>query len=85
MKHALILLSLLVPAAAQAGDGPKTVNARDTVQAASMEVDDSNTMICVRKPVIGSRTKMTKDCRTSAAWKAHRQEVEAAGWTINKT
>ena len=89
MKRIVLSFAVAIPivfsATAQAGEGPKTVNARDTAHAAAIEVDDPRTMICVRKPITGSRTQTTKDCRTSAGWKAHRLEVQAAGRTINKS
>lgn len=79
-----VLAAALLPTAASAGDGPKTVNARNTERAASMEVDDPATLICVRVPITGSRTRSRKDCRTSAGWQAHQQEVAATRRGMNE-
>ncbi|MGB7407515.1 MAG: hypothetical protein WA908_03350 [Pontixanthobacter sp.] len=61
----------------------ESLNARNTVHAATMKVDDPNTLICVKKPVTTSRIKFTRDCRSSSAWKAYRDEVDATQRAMN--
>lgn len=82
----LAALAMLAPVApVSADDGPKTVNARNAQRAAAMEVDDPNTLICIRVPITGSRTRTRKDCRTSAGWKSHMQEVAATQRGMNES
>ncbi|MGI8943695.1 MAG: hypothetical protein ACR2FJ_05575 [Qipengyuania sp.] len=51
--------------------------AKDSERAAAMKVDDPATLICVRSPVLNSRTRFEKKCMTSDQWKAYALERDA--------
>ena len=83
--HIALLVSAgcLAAGSTPASASPKRVEARTAAHAASMEVEDPDTEICVKRPVTNSRIRSTRDCRTSSAWKAYQDEIDATQRAMN--
>lgn len=73
-----LLSAIALASAAGAADSePPTVFAKDSERAVRMEIDDPETIICVRSLMTNSRTRYQKTCLTQDQWKSVQLEKDA--------
>lgn len=75
--YSTALLGAALAAGSGGADKPPTVFVKNTARAAALEVDNAETVICVRKRITGSRTRYEKMCMRSHEWKVYQIEQEA--------